>query len=65
VFLYLPAAGHQEPNMMNGMYLPTELIVSFFLAVLALALNLFSPGAAAILGAIAAVIFIKLLILGR
>ena len=50
---------------MNGMILPTELILSFFLAVLALVLNVFSPGAAAFVGAIAALIFIKLLLLGR
>jgi len=50
---------------MNGMLLPLELIVSLILAVLALALNAFSPGAAAIVGAIAALIFIKLLLLGR
>ena len=50
---------------MNGMLLPLELIISLFLAVLALALNAFSPSAAAFVGAIAALIFIKLLLLGR
>ena len=50
---------------MNGTILPLELILSLVLAVLALALNSFSPGAAAIVGAIAALIFLKLLLLGR
>ena len=50
---------------MNGMLLPTELILSFALAILALVLNAFSPGAAALAGAVAALIFIKLLLFGR
>ena len=50
---------------MNGMILPASLILSFVLAVMALALNQFSPGAAALIAAIAALIFIRLLILGR
>ena len=50
---------------MSGFILPESLILSFFLAVIALILNLFSPGAAALVGAIAALVFIKLLILGR
>ena len=50
---------------MNGFMLPASLIVSFVLAVLALVLNQFSPGAAALVGAIAALIFIRLLIFGR
>ena len=50
---------------MNGFMLPASLIISFALAVLALVLNQFSPGAAALVGAIAAALFIGLLILGR
>jgi len=50
---------------MNGMLLPTELIISFVLALVALVLNTFSPGAAAVAGAMAALIFLKLLVTGR
>jgi uncharacterized membrane protein len=50
---------------MNGIPLPLALIVSLLLALLALAVNQFSPGVAALVGAIAALIFIKLLIFGR
>lgn len=50
---------------MNGIPLPPTLIVSLLLALLALAVNQFSPGAAALVGAIAALIFLKLLIFGR
>jgi len=41
------------------------LILSGVLALLALVLNQFSPGAAALVGAVAALIFIKLLVFGR
>ena len=50
---------------MNGFLLPPTLILSGLLAVLALVLNLVSPGAAALVGAIAALFFIKLLLMGR
>jgi hypothetical protein len=50
---------------MNGIPLPPTLILSGLLALLALVLNGFSPGLAALVGAIAALIFIKLLIFGR
>ena len=50
---------------MNGFILPPTLILSGLLAVLALVLTPFSPGAAALLGAMAAALFIKLLIFGR
>jgi len=50
---------------MSGFILPESLILSFLFAVIALILNLFSPGAAALVGAIAALVFIKLLIFGR
>lgn len=50
---------------MNGFALPLSLIVSFLLAVLALVLNQVSPGAAALVGAVAALIFLKLLLFGR
>lgn len=50
---------------MNGFSLPFSLILSFFLAVLALVVNQVSPGAAALVGAIAALIFLKLLLFGR
>ena len=50
---------------MNGIPLPPILIVSLLLALVALAVNQFSPGVAALVGAIAALIFIKLLIFGR
>jgi hypothetical protein len=50
---------------MNGIPLPPTLIASLLLALLALAVNQFSPGTAALVGAIAAIIFIKLLIFGR
>ena len=50
---------------MNGMIFPASLILSFALAIMALALNQFSPGAAAVVAAIAALIFIRLLIFGR
>lgn len=49
---------------MNGFTLPFTLLLSFFLAVLALVINQVSPAAAALVGAIAALIFIKLLIFG-
>ncbi len=50
---------------MNGFVLPFSLILSFVLAVLALAVNQVSPGAAALVGDGAALIFIKALLLGR
>ncbi len=50
---------------MNGFALPLSLILSFVLAVLALVVNQVSPGVAALVGAVAALIFIKLLIFGR
>ncbi len=50
---------------MNGTLLPTELILSLVLALAALVLNTFSPGAAAVTGAIAALIVLKLLVMGR
>lgn len=50
---------------MNGFTLPFSLILSFVLAVLALVVNQVSPGAAALIAAVAALMFIKLLILGR
>lgn len=50
---------------MNGTLLPIELILSFTLALMALVLNTFSPGAAAVAGAVAALIFLKLLVTGR
>jgi hypothetical protein len=50
---------------MNGFLLPPTLILSGLLAVLALVLNLVSPGAAALVAAIAALLFIKLLLMGR
>ncbi len=42
--------------------LPPALIVSFVLALLALALNVVHPGAAALVGAVGALIFLRLLI---
>lgn len=51
---------------MNGLaILPPDLILVALLAFLALLLNFVSPGAAALVGAVAAIIFIKLLIFGR
>jgi len=50
---------------MNGFLLPASLILSFFLALLALVVNQFNPGLAALVGAVAALIFIKLLVFGR
>jgi hypothetical protein len=50
---------------MNGIPLPPTLVLSGLLALLALVLNQFSPGLAALVAAIAALIFIKLLILGK
>ncbi len=50
---------------MNGFALPFTLILSFSLAILALVINQVSPGAAALVAAIAAVIFIRLLVVGR
>jgi hypothetical protein len=52
-------------EIMNGIPLPPTLILSLLMAVLALLLNVFSPGLAALVAAIAAIIFIKLLIFGR
>ena len=49
---------------MNGFILPPSLLVSGLLAFLALALNFISPGAAAVVGAIAALILMKLIIFG-
>ncbi len=50
---------------MNGNVFPPLLwILSVLLALLALALNAFSPGAAALVGAVAALVFIALLIIG-
>lgn len=54
-----------EGVLMNGLILPASLILSFVLAVTALVLNQFSPATAALVGAIAALIFIRLLIFGR
>lgn len=50
---------------MNGFLLPASLILSFVLALLALVVNQFNPALAALVGAIAALIFIRLLIFGR
>jgi hypothetical protein len=50
---------------MHDVFLPPSLIVSFLLALLALALNYVNPGAAAFVGAVAALIFLKLLVMGR
>lgn len=50
---------------MNGITLPTTFLASFLLAVLALVLNHFSPGGAALVGALAALLFLKFMILGR
>ena len=50
---------------MNGSTLPFSLIAAFLLAVLALLVNQVSPGVAALVGVVAALIFIRLLILGR
>lgn len=49
---------------MNHIYLPPTLIISFLLALAALLLNYLNPGVAAIVGAIAALIFLKLLVMG-
>jgi hypothetical protein len=49
---------------MNGSTLPISLVASFLLAVLALLVNQVSPGVAALVAAVAALIFIKLLIFG-
>jgi hypothetical protein len=47
---------------MHNIYLPPTLIISFLLALAALLLNNLSPGAAAVVGAIAAIVFLRLLI---
>ena len=49
-------------NNGNIFFLPPSLILSGLLALLALALNYFSPGAAAVVGAIAALVLLKLLL---
>ena len=50
---------------MNGnFFFPPLLILSTLLALLALALNVVSPGAAALVGGIAALVFIAMLITG-
>jgi hypothetical protein len=63
-FPLLPCPLPAEKEPMNGFTLPFTLLLSFFLAVLALVINQVSPAAAALVGAIAALIFIKLLIFG-
>lgn len=50
---------------MHDVFLPPSLIVSFLLALLALVLNYVNPGVAAFVGAVAALIFLKLLVMGR
>jgi hypothetical protein len=49
-------------NNGNIFFLPPSLILSGLLALLAVMLNYFSPGAAAVVAAIAAILFMKLLI---
>jgi hypothetical protein len=56
-------AGGKESNM-SGSALPFSLIASFLLAILALLVNQVAPGVAALVAAVAALIFIKLLIFG-
>jgi hypothetical protein len=67
LFLLLPTrtAAAWAREIMNGVPLPPTLILSGLLAILALLLNVFSPGLAALVGAIAALVFIKLLIFGK
>ena len=50
---------------MNGFTLPFIIILSLVLAVLALVVNQVSPGAAVLVAALAALIFLKLLLFGR
>ncbi len=49
-------------NNGNIFFLPPSLLLSLGLALLALAINYFSPGAAVVVAAIAAIVFLKLLI---
>jgi hypothetical protein len=49
-------------NNGNIFFLPPSLLLSLGLALLALAINYFSPGAAVVVAAIAAIVFMKLLI---
>jgi len=49
---------------MHHVFLPPELVLSFALALAALVLNAINPGVAAVVGAIAALIFLKLLVTG-
>jgi len=49
---------------MHNIYLPPTLIISFLLALAALLLNNLNPGVAAVTGAVAALIFLKLLVTG-
>lgn len=56
---------HQQKGVMHDIFLPPSLIISFVLALLALVLNYVNPGVAALVAAIAALIFLKLLVMGR
>lgn len=64
-YIFAPLSHRGKGAYMNGFLLPPTLILSGLLAVLAFVLNFVSPGAAALVGAIAALLFIKLLLMGR
>jgi hypothetical protein len=50
---------------MNSIFFPPDLIAALVLAILALLLNAFSPGAAVLVAVVAALLFLKLLMFGR
>jgi hypothetical protein len=54
----------RQKGSMHNVFLPPSLILSLLLALAALLVNALNPGAAALIAAVAALIFMKLLLTG-